>query len=211
VDKRFTEEILRAQRYLTSLVTPLLQKILEDTLITPHLTAIIYLPNSGMDSMIDTDKIQSLTQMYRLFKRVAAGIPTIRKAFKDSIIRRGNEINMNAEFDVAEEPGEGEGGSKGKGKAKPKMTGPQTLQQALRWVQDVLDLKDKFNRVWSEAFNLDRELETALVEVKFRIAYASVVLWNDFRVLKDSSTPTRKLLNSYRCLLTRISRRELRM
>ena len=166
VDKRFTEEILRAQRYLTSQVAPLLQGILEETLIKPHLATVIYLPNSGMDSMIDTDKIQPLAQMYTLFKRVATGIPTIRKAFKDSIIRRGNEINRNAEFDVAEEPGEGEEGSKGKGRAKPKITGSQTLQQALRWVQDVLDLKDKFNRVWSEAFNLDRELETALVEVK---------------------------------------------
>jgi cullin 3 len=72
---------------------------------------------------------------------------------------------MNADFDAVEEPAGGEGGSKGKGKAKPKMTGPQTLQQALKWVQDVLDLKDKFSRVWSEAFNSDRELETAMVEV----------------------------------------------
>ena len=126
--------------------------------------------------MIDADRIQSLNLMYRLFKRVAPGIPTIRKAFKDSIIRRGNEINMNAEFDAADDPGEGEGSSKGKGRAKPKMTGSQTLQQALKWVQEVLDLKDKFNRVWLEAFGLDRELETALVEVKLRVAYASVDL-----------------------------------
>lgn len=175
MDKRFTEEILRAQRYLNLQITPLLQGILEETLLTPHLTAVIYMPNSGMDSMIDTDKIQSLTLMYRLFKRVAPGIPAIRKAFKESIVRRGNEINMNSEFDFGEEPGEGEGGSKGKGKAKPRMTGSQALQ-ALRWVQDVLDLKDKVNRIWSEAFNLDRDLETALVEVRLCIAYAPVIL-----------------------------------
>ena len=171
MDKRFTEEILRAQRYLTSQITPMLEGILEETLLTPNLTAVLYMPNSGMDTMIDADRIQSLTLMYKLFKRVAPGIPAIRKAFKDSIVRRGNEINMNVEFDAAEEPGEGEGSSKGKGKAKPKVTGSQTLQQALRWVQDVLDLKDKFNRVWSEAFNLDRELETALAEVRLCVTY----------------------------------------
>jgi cullin 3 len=174
-DKRFTEETLRAQRYLSSKITPLLQEILEETLIAPHLTAVIHMPNSGMDSMIDADKIQSLTLMYKLFKRVATGIPSIRKAFKESIIRRGGEINMNAEFDVAEEPAEGEGSSKGKGKAKARPTGSQTLQQALKWVRDVLELKDKFHRVWSEAFNSDRELETAMAEVRLRAVYAYVV------------------------------------
>ena len=166
MDKRFTEETIRAQRYLTSKITPLLQEILEDTLLAPHLTTVIHMPNSGMETMIDTDKFQSLTLMYKLFKRVAAGIPSIRKAFKESIIRRGTEINLNGEFDVAEEPAEGGSSSKGKGKAKPRMTGSQTLQQALKWVRDVLDLKDKFRRVWSEAFNSDRELETAMVEVR---------------------------------------------
>lgn len=143
-------------------------------MLTPHLTAVIHMPNSGMESMIDADKIRSLTLMYRLFKRVPTGIPSIRKAFKESIIRRGGEINMNAEFDAAEEPGEGGGSSKGKAKVKPRATGVQMLQQALKWVQDVLELKDKFRRVWSEAFSSDRELETAMVEVMSREAYVCI-------------------------------------
>lgn len=165
MDKRFTEETIRAQRYLTSRITPLLLEILEEMLITPHLDTVIHMPNSGMETMIDTDKIQSLALMYKLFRRVTAGIPSIRKAFKESIIRRGNEINLNAEFDVTEEPAEDGGSSKGKGKAKPRVTGSQTLHQALKWVQEVLELKDKFRHVWLEAFSSDRELETAMVEV----------------------------------------------
>ena len=125
--------------------------------------------------MIDMDKIQSLTLMYNLFKRVETGISAIRKAFKDSIVRRGNEININVDFDAADETGMAEGGSKGKGKAKPKVTGSQTLQQALKWVQDVLDLKDKFSRVWSEAFVSDRDLETAMVEVRLVAAHILIV------------------------------------
>lgn len=175
MDKRFTEEILRAQRYLTTRITPLLEGILEETLIAPHLTTVVYMPNSGMDTMIDTDKIQSLTLMYKLFKRVATGVPTIRRAFKESIIRRGSEINSDSEFDVVEEPAEAESNSKGKGRAKPRVTGIQTLQQALKWVKDVLELKDKFTRVWSEAFNSDRELETALAEVRLCTAHPRAV------------------------------------
>ena len=174
MDKRFTEETLRAQRYLSSEITLLLEEILEDKLLVPHLATVIYMPNSGMDSMIDTDKIRSLTLMYKLFKRVAMGIPSIYKAYKESIIRRGSEINLNGEFDVAEEPAGGGGVSEGEGKAKPRAAGAQTLQQALKWVQDVLDLKDKIYRVWSEAFNSDRELETAMVKVRLRAAYDSV-------------------------------------
>jgi hypothetical protein len=55
------------------------------------------------------------------------------------------------------------------------MTGAQTLQQALKWVRDVLDLKDKFRRVWSVAFNSDRELETAMVEVRLDGTHERVV------------------------------------
>ena len=166
MDKRFTEEILRAQRYLTTRITPFLEEILEETLITPHLTTIICMPNSGMDTMIDTDRIQSLTLMYKLFRRVATGLTIIRRAFKESIIRRGSEINSDSEFGVVEEPAGAESSSKGKAKAKPRVTGTHTLQQALKWVQDVLELKDKFSRVWSEAFSSDRDLETAMVEVR---------------------------------------------
>ena len=142
-------------------------------MLTPHLTTVIHMPNSGMDSMIDADKIQSLTLMYKLFKRVATGVPSIRKAFKESIIHRGSEINSNAEFDDTEEP-EGGSSSKGKGKAKQRVAGSQTIQ-ALKWVREVLELKDKFRHVWSEAFNSDRELETAMVEVRSHEAHERVV------------------------------------
>ena len=175
MDKRFTEETPCAKRYLNPKITPLLKEILEDTLLTPHLATVIYMPNSGMDSMIDTNNIQSLTLMYKLFKRVATGIPSIREAYKESIILRGRKINLNGELDVVEDPVGGEGGSKGKGKARPRATGTQTLQQALKWVQDVLDLNDKFYRVWSEAFNSDQGLETAMVKVLLRATYEGVV------------------------------------
>jgi len=175
LDKRLTEETLRAQGSLGWKISPLLKKVLEDTLLAPHLVTVIYMPNSGMDGMIDTDKIESLTLMYKLFKRATMGIPSMRKAYKESIIRRGSEINLNGEFDVVEDPVGGEGGSKGKGKARPRATGAQTLQQALKWVQGVIDLKDKFYRVLSEAFNSDRELGTAMVEVMLRAVFEGVV------------------------------------
>ncbi|KAF9244461.1 Cullin repeat-like-containing domain protein [Melanogaster broomeanus] len=40
----------------------------------------------------------------------------------------------------------------------------QTLTLALKWVRDVLDLKDKFNRLWKQAFESDQAVEGWLNE-----------------------------------------------
>ena len=55
--------------------------------------------------------------------------------------------------------------AKGKAKARPPNAASQTLTLALKWVQDVLDLKDRFDRIWSKAFQSDRDLESSLNEV----------------------------------------------
>lgn len=42
----------------------------------------------------------------------------------------------------------------------------QTLTLALKWVQDVLDMKDHFDRIWSMSFQSDRELESGINGVR---------------------------------------------
>ena len=125
------------------------------------------MPNSGLDMMIDSDKMDDLTRLYRLFTMVPAGLPCLKRSLKESISRRGKEINR-ASFGIDDaEAGENvDTGTAGKDKARPR-TGAQTLALALQWVQDVLDLKDCFDQVWKRAFQRDRELESALNDVGF--------------------------------------------
>lgn len=124
--------------------------------------------------MIDTDKMDDLARLYRLIIKVSTGLPCLRNALKGSIARRGKEINQAS---AGAEVGEGEidvvgngddssarGKGKGKGTGRP-IAGAQTMSLALKWMQDVLDLKDKFDQVWREAFQSDRVLESALNEV----------------------------------------------
>ena len=125
------------------------------------------MPNSGLDQMIDLRKYEDLARLYSLFLKVPTGLPTLKKALKDSIARRGKEINQES---LATDTGFGEGPdneneAKNKHKARPSNTTQQTLNSALKWVQDVLDLKDNFDRVWAEALNRDRELESTINEV----------------------------------------------
>jgi cullin 3 len=54
---------------------------------------------------------------------------------------------------------------KGKGKARAPSAQATALAQALRWVQDVLDLKDKFDAVLDIAFNGDKQVQASINEV----------------------------------------------
>lgn len=129
------------------------------------------MPNSGLDVMVDLDKLDDIKRLYRLFIMVPNGMPTLRRSFKDSILRRGREINLaSTSADTGQDVDDGDlndvGTAKGKEKSQDRgATGPPTLALALKWVQNVLDLKDKFDCIWKRAFDNNRELESSLNEV----------------------------------------------
>ncbi|KAH7927936.1 Cullin-domain-containing protein [Leucogyrophana mollusca] len=172
VEARINSEQERAHHYLSSQTASPLRKILENHLLTPHLSSVINMPNSGLDIMIDLDKVEDLNRLYRLFMMVPAGIPTLKKSLKESILRRGKDVNQastnseTTQVDPDDDPDVVDSSSKPKGKGKTRAIGPgtQTLSLALKWVQDVLDLKDKFDQVWKRAFDSNRDVETSLNE-----------------------------------------------
>ncbi|KAI5989644.1 Cullin [Pisolithus orientalis] len=168
VEVRFQAEKSRTDHYLHSQTGTPLRKILEEHLLIDNLSTVVEMPNSGLDPMIDLDRIEDLNRLYRLFDMVLPGLPTLRRALKASVLRRGKEINQASACteggETAEAEAEAETG-KANGKAKGRAGGPpQTLILALKWVQDVLDLKDKFDKLRKEAFLSNREIESALHE-----------------------------------------------
>ncbi|OJT11444.1 Cullin-3 [Trametes pubescens] len=171
-EARFQEEESRTHHILSTLTSLPLQRILEKNLVSPHLWTVVNMPNSGLDAMIDSDRLDDLARLYRLFTRVTAGLPCLRKSLRETVIRRGKEINDassglggdGAESQEDEAAAEPSAKAKGKAKARPPNPASQTLALALKWVQDVLDLKDKFDTMWSKAFQSDRDLESGLNE-----------------------------------------------
>ncbi|KAI9061290.1 Cullin-domain-containing protein [Trametes sanguinea] len=169
VEARFQEEESRTHHILSTQTTPHLQRILEQHLVSAHLWTVVNMPNSGLDAMIDSDRIEDLARLYRLFTRVSEGLPCLKKSLRETVIRRGKEINdastglgADGAESQEEEVAEPSAKAKGKAKARPPNAASQTLALALKWVQDVLDLKDKFDTIWSKAFARDRELESGL-------------------------------------------------
>jgi cullin 3 len=158
--------------------------------------------------MIDTDKIEDIARLYRLFTMVPTGLPCLKRSLKDSIAHRGREINRlslgmdGGDLDV--EGDEADNASrKGKGKARAPNPGAQTLSLALRWVQDVLDLKDKFDSVWKRAFNSDLQVESALNEVggASQTITKSAHISDFYRLSNRLLTVTRRHPNLFRYLL----------
>ncbi|CCM00091.1 uncharacterized protein FIBRA_02118 [Fibroporia radiculosa] len=168
-ESRFDSEESRAHHFLSSQTALPLRRILENNLLTPHLAAIIAMPNSGLDAMIDLGKLDGMARLYRLYAMVPTGIPTLKKALRETVIRRGKEINAassSSEPDdiPEEEEAQKSAKAKGKGKARGLNAGSQTLALALKWVEDVLALKDRFDKIWAGAFQSDRDIETGTNE-----------------------------------------------
>lgn len=197
MEARVEGEDSRVHHYLDPRTAPALQRTLEDNLLTPHLSTVISLPNSGLDNMIDTEKTDDLARLYRLFTSVPTGLPCLKKHLKECIVRRGKEINKaslgddmsNADLDVE---GEDEESTRRKGSGKDRLlqnSPAQKLALALKWVQDVLDLRDQFfDGVWKAAFKGDREVESTLNEVTISSLWTESMLICILRLSSPSST-----------------------
>ncbi|KAF8808726.1 Cullin-domain-containing protein [Phlegmacium glaucopus] len=173
VDAYIEAEESRTNYYLSSQTEFPLRQILKEKLLTPHLSAVVSMQNSGLDVMIDSNKFSDLARLYRLFLMVPTGLPCLKSSLKASVARRGKEINdasTGEDQDMEAENPEGETSKSNKGKGKA-VAGIQT---AINWVQAVLSLKDKFDAVWKEAFQSSRDVESSLIE-----AFATFINLNE--------------------------------
>jgi cullin 3 len=149
--------------YLSSQTAPTIDQILKNQLVTPHLTEVISMPGSGLDIMIDTDKIEDLERLYRLYTSVPAGLAVLKRALKDTIAKRGKSINdYTLGIDAGEQAEQAELDLKGKGKAKAPVN---SVTPATEWVKRVLEMKDQFDKIWRNAFKNDHDVEVAINEV----------------------------------------------
>ena len=128
--------------------------------------------------MIDTDKLSDLRRLYDLFMLVPGheGRDAFRMALRMDIEERGKAVNQGALEPEAGPSGVAtplerdqalEDDLKGKGKARAAApsSAASALSSALRWVQDTLDLKDKFDQLLEQAFNGDISVQTSINEV----------------------------------------------
>ncbi|KAI8374216.1 Cullin [Radiomyces spectabilis] len=157
VEKRMEEEYERTVHCLSLTTEPKIRHIVETQLIANNLQTIMEMPNSGLQNMLAADKIGDLSRMYMLFSRVPAGLSEMRMAIHKYILQLGAEINNHINADLAS----GAGKARAPGE-KGAMSG--SAQAAIGWVEEVLALQSRFDKILDTALYKDKAFQTAFNE-----------------------------------------------
>lgn len=165
--RRLDEERDRCSTTLSPLTTDKIAKVVESELIAAKLAEFLA-KASGFRSMIDKDLVEDLSILYKLVRLVDDSMTPLKGLLQSRIMDLGMEIEKNlrnTDFSVpangsapdADEPG---GAAADKAKAQPLNAAAQQTAAAIKWVDDVLALKDKFDSLWTTCFEKDLELQS---------------------------------------------------
>ncbi|XP_005106158.1 cullin-3-B [Aplysia californica] len=129
VEARINEEAERATHYLDKSTEEPVVKVLEEELISKHMKTIVEMENSGVVHMLENNKTDDLACMYKLFIRVGDGLKTMSDCISKYLREQGRAL-------VSEEGEES--------------------KNAITYVQNLLDLKDRFGHFLHESFSDDK-------------------------------------------------------
>ena len=165
---RLSEEVDRCATVISASTLNKVTEVVEEGLIQKPLDEFLNMEGSGIRAMIDNDRIDDLRILYSLVSRVDPKKTALRNALSVRVVQLGAEIEKtlkSTDFSVAPQPDTAEGAEGAeKAKAKPLNAAAQQTAAAIKWVDDVLVLKDKFDRLWSECFEEDLMLQTTLTK-----------------------------------------------
>ncbi|XP_052783595.1 cullin-3-like [Mya arenaria] len=128
VEARINEEAERATHYLDKSTEEPIVRVLEEELISKHMKTIVEMENSGVVHMLKNNKTDDLGCMYKLLVRVPNGLKTMCGCISGYLREQGKAL-------VSEE---GEDG-----------------KNAITYVKNLLDLKDRFDHFLHESFSND--------------------------------------------------------
>ncbi|KAK5002587.1 hypothetical protein LTR28_011220, partial [Elasticomyces elasticus] len=153
---RIDEENDRCRSTLSESTTPKIQKVVEDELIRYRMKDLIE-SESGVRFMITNERHDDLALVFDLEARVDPRKPELTKALQKIILEMGTNLNDAAQVGAAAEVPED------KAKAPADRLVNQQTVAALKWVEDVLELKDKFDAIWKQSFQSDQTIHTAIM------------------------------------------------
>lgn len=147
VTRRLREEDERINHYMSSETQSRLRQIVEHETISTYMKTIL---DMGISAMLLNDQMEDLSNMHKLFSRVDPDTSDFNRSLTAQIVLAGDQINASIAEDQNVSSGE-------KSSEKVNVT---TL--ALRWVQEVLDLRSKYDVILLEAFQLDQNVKNTM-------------------------------------------------
>lgn len=149
VDRRLKEEDERIVQYMSSNTQVRLQHIVEHEIISTYIQRVLDL---GLAAMLLNDRMEDLSNMHRLFSKVDPELKEFSAALTAQIVLAGQHINENIKEDQTHVTNEKSG----------EKANATTL--ALRWVQEVLDLRTKYDAILLEAFQHDQNVRNTMTK-----------------------------------------------
>ena len=163
---RITEEKERCYYTLSPLSEPKIKDVLDEELISRNIAPVINLEGTGARNLIDHDRLDVLQNLFDLNARVDVKKSALTVVVQKRIAEMGREINASSiAAPPAPKPTEkttnGEPKAQEKEKEKEKPVNQQTVS-AIKWVDDILALKKKFDGIWEKAFRSDHGLQSSI-------------------------------------------------
>ncbi|CAO3648248.1 unnamed protein product [Cunninghamella echinulata] len=155
VEKRLEEEEERTTHCLSMVTEPKIRNIVETELIARNLKTVMEMPNSGLENMLNTDKYEDLYRMYKLFSRVPEGLNEMKSDISKYILQLGTDINQQVTEDTK---------AIATSNSKRGPGSSNSVQTATRWVEQVLALQEKFDRILEKSANNDKSFQTTFNE-----------------------------------------------
>ena len=133
-ERRLNEEMERVSHYLDPRSESKITNVVEKEMIESHMHTLVHMENSGLVSMLVDDKYEDLQRMHNLFRRVPDGLTIVKDVMTSFVRDTGKQLVMD----------------------------PERLRDPVDFVQRLLDLKDKYDRVITMSFNNDKTFQNAL-------------------------------------------------
>lgn len=168
-DKRLSEEYSRSHDTLSTLSEPKIRAVVERELITNNIKEVMDM-DTGLRFMLDNDRFEDLKLVYKLVARVDPEKQALKTMLCKRLVELGREINKNANPTTAVAaapaavPAENGDSAKNSGAAaanEDKAANNLTVI-AIRWVDEVIALKDKYEKVWTKSFDEDKGVQASM-------------------------------------------------
>jgi cullin 3 len=161
VERKLNEEKFRCSSTLSELSTAKIRLVVEHELIRKPITELMGM-ESGVKYMVLNDQLSDLKRLYTLISQIDPKTVDLINALQKEILEMGGEINTATSAALTSmaaakiEKGDGSG-------TKPAVPAPAAQQTtaAVKWVDEVLQLKDKFDAIWEKSFAKDQGIQTA--------------------------------------------------
>lgn len=133
-EQRLMEESNRVTSYLSASTEPKLKHLAESELITAHAKVLVEMDGSGCICLMRDDKIEDLKRMYTLLSRIPSTLDILR-------ISMGKYIKQCGLAIVADQ---------------------ENVKEPVAFVQQMLDLKKKFDKIITESFRSEKKMQKKL-------------------------------------------------